>query len=65
MSLVCVPVLSTRLQWQDDLFHNPVGFAQDFDDPPAVHDVVKRQRTALTVLQPFLRSLLSADVEFP
>ena len=65
VSLVCAPVLSTRLQRQHDLFHNPVGFAQDFDDPLIVHHVIERQRPALAVFQPFLRRLISTDVKFP
>ena len=45
--------------------HDPVGFAQDFDDLLIVHDVFETQHPALAIFQPFLRGLISADVEFP
>ncbi len=53
------------LKGQLDLFHDSVGFAQDFDDLLIVAHVIEGQRPALTVLQPFLRGLIAADVEFP
>ena len=53
------------LQRQHYLFHNPVSFGQDFDDPLVMHNIVKRQRAALSVFQPFLRRLIPADVKFP
>jgi hypothetical protein len=53
------------LQWQDDLFHDPIRLTQDLDDLLIVHHIVKTQRPPLAVLQPFLRGLISTDVEFP
>ena len=45
--------------------HDPVGFAQDFDDLLIVHHVLEGQHPALAIFEPFLRGLISADMEFP
>ena len=53
------------LKGQFDFLLDAVGFDQDLDDLLIIQHIVKRQRPALAVLQPFLRWLIPANVEFP
>jgi hypothetical protein len=48
-----------------DLLHQTNGFAQYDDDLVVVGDIILRKRAALTVFEPFLGDLVSADVKTP
>ena len=48
-----------------DLFHDSVGFEQDFDDALVVDKVGVRKLATFAVFEPFLGGLVAADVEVP
>jgi hypothetical protein len=45
--------------------HNPIRFAENFQNPLVVFDVIKIQRPTFAVFEPFLCRLVAADVEVP
>ena len=48
-----------------NLFHNSIGFEQDFDDALVVDEVGVGELASFAVFEPFLGGLVAADVEVP
>ena len=47
------------------MFHDPIGFEQDFDDALVVDEVGVGELAAFAVFEPLLGGLVAADVEVP